>query len=120
MKKYSIELRRIPNVPVGYGMDTFYDYKIDDHLLSFDKGIIFEYSLRYDEEPYTDGRLVVSEGWVGGEVKRSDKGWKFCDKVVYLDIYYHDNNSLLEENKKLKTEPEALSEKYNVGKPTLS
>lgn len=48
-------------------------------------------------------------------VKRSDKGYDLCDKVVYLDIYSHDNNSLLEENKKLKEELKALAEKYNVG-----
>ena len=132
MKKTTIELRRVHNVPLGYGlMDSFYDYGIQDKIATFsalNNVYIHNYIIRYEDQPYTDGRFIRSDGWIGGEVKLShkyfsgceltpdkiQKPWKFCDKVVYLDIYYYDNNSLLEENKQLKAELKALAEKYNI------
>lgn len=133
MKKISIELRRVNNVPIGYGlMDNFYDYKIQDKIIEFSNEnnvYIQNYYLRYDFEVYKDGRFIKSDGWINGEIKLShkyfvgceltpekiEKPWVFGDKIVYLDILYYDNNHLLKENRELKSELKSLAEKYNVG-----
>ena len=131
MKKYTIELKRYPNSPIGYGvmypLDYFnYEQKAIDFCLGNDY-IFNNARLREEYYQYTDGRFICSTGWSGGGDKLSHeyfcgceytpekikKPWTFGDKVVYLDVYYSDRDDVLEENRNLKQELASLYRKYH-------
>ncbi len=129
MKKHTIELKRYPNSPIGYGimhpLDGYKAYeKAIDYCLINDVSYN-NHNVRTEYIPYEPDREVVSSGWTSGNIYVShehlvDKKekykytvMKFGVNVVYLDIYYNDHDSLLEENIQLKKALKELNEKYN-------